>query len=57
MVVIKDARERPWEDAFVVSVVAVWIGKDEPLAQSKKPPKMVVATNVRVDRKTKVGNS
>ena len=57
MVAIKDARERPGEDAFVVSVVAVWIGKDEPLAQSRKPPKMVLATNVRVDRKTKVGNS
>ena len=61
MFAIKDARERPWEEAFVVSVDAVWdavwIEKDEPLAQSKKPPKMVVATNVRVDRKTKVGNS
>ena len=38
-------------------MVAVWIGKDEPLAQSKKLPKMVVATNLRVDRKTEVGNS
>ena len=57
MFAINDARERLWEDAFVVSVFAVWIGKDEPLAQNKKPPKMVVATNVRVDRKTKVGNS
>ena len=64
MFAIKDDRERPWEDALVVSVDvwdavwdAVWIEKDEPLAQSKEPLKMVVATNVRVDRKTKVGNS
>ena len=57
MFAIKDALEKPWEDAFVVSVVAVWIGKEEPLAQSKKPPKMLVATNVRVDRKAKIGNS
>ena len=57
MVAIKDARERPWEDAFVVSLVAVWIEKDEPLAQSKKPPKMEEATNVRMDRNSRVGNS
>jgi hypothetical protein len=57
MSAIKDARESPWEEALVVSVVAVWIEKDEPLAQSKKPPKMVEATNVRVDRYTTVGNS
>ena len=57
MSAIKDARDSPWEEAFVISVVAVWIEKDEPLEQSKKPPKMVEATNVRVDRHTTVGNS
>ena len=47
----------PWEEALDVSVVAVVIESDEPLAHNKTALKAVDATNVRVDSNATVGNS
>ena len=47
----------PWEEALDVSVVAVVIERDEPLAHNNAPLKTVDATNVRVDNNATVGNS
>jgi|TARA_B100001059_G_scaffold182390_1_gene183578 hypothetical protein len=47
----------PWEEALDVSVVAVVIERDEPLAHNKTPLNAVDATNVRADSNATVGNS
>ena len=47
----------PREGEIGVSVVAVVIKTDEPLAHSKAPLKTVEATNVRVESNAAVGNS